>query len=471
MNIRDSIVSVRKRRVLKEGFSQGLGLPGRREVPLVPFGRKPFVICEIKRMSPSGGFIDPNLDAVTRACAYDGAGVKNVSVLTEQDHFGGSLKDLIEVKNAFPDMCVLRKDFLYAPEDIESSYLAGADTVLIIASLLGAEELAALFKKTEELGMNALVECHSPEDVRKTEKVKPKFLGINCRNLETFTIDKLHPISLSHYVGWNTELVYESGIRGEEDAVLAFSSGFSGILVGEAVLRQPDLPGRLVRTAESPGDTRFWKELTGRKTKNRPLVKICGLTNKEDAGLADTLGADVLGFIFAASPRRANASFVGSLGPTRALKAAVVVLREDEKRLPPEVAQLLSDNKIDVVQFHGVERPEACFSMGFPYYKALAVKDGDDLKRVISFTCPRVLLDAPKSAGAGGGISHSLLREAGNQSPLWIAGGIGPDNVAHITREYRPELIDAASRLERGPGVKDPGRLKQFFAELEHGYT
>jgi indole-3-glycerol phosphate synthase/phosphoribosylanthranilate isomerase len=111
-DIKRDIVCRRLERIATEGFELGHPVPATRQAPLVPFDRPPFVICEVKRRSPSKGVIAGDLDAVAQARRYVEAGVKTISVLTEEDQFGGSLADLMDVKNAFPEIAVLRKDFL-----------------------------------------------------------------------------------------------------------------------------------------------------------------------------------------------------------------------------------------------------------------------------------------------------------------------------------------------------------------------
>src|SRR5688572_20269953 len=112
MDVKRAIVARRLERIAAEGYAFGHPVPEHRAVPVVPFDRAPFVICEVKRRSPSKGIIAGGLDAVEQARLYVGSGVKTISVLTEEDQFGGSLADLMAVKNAFPDTAVLRKDFL-----------------------------------------------------------------------------------------------------------------------------------------------------------------------------------------------------------------------------------------------------------------------------------------------------------------------------------------------------------------------
>jgi indole-3-glycerol phosphate synthase/phosphoribosylanthranilate isomerase len=240
-NILERIVLKRKDTISTHGHTQGENIPNKRTVPRVPFRFSPFLICEIKRRSPSRGDIAGGLDAVTQAQRYEESGVTAVSVLTEQHYFGGALQDLIAVKRAFPHLTVLRKDFLLEPGDIEVSYRAGADAVLLIASILEQEQLIRMHAIARSLGLEVLFEVHTEEDVRKAAYIEPQLTGINSRDLTTFQIDLLTPIRVKQNIRWETRVVFESGIGSREDAALAASSGFDGALVGEAVLKTPSL--------------------------------------------------------------------------------------------------------------------------------------------------------------------------------------------------------------------------------------
>ena len=345
--ILEGIVEKRRRRILREGHSLGVQIPAERRVPLVSFGREPCIICEIKRASPSRGGINPSLDPVHQAGLYSDAGVLSVSVLTEEDHFSGSLLDLMAVKETFPQLSVLRKEFILDEEDLEISFRAGADAVLLIASLLEADTLAQLYTKTYALGMDALVEVHSVEDVAKVRRLRPRFTGINSRDLRSFRTDLLLPLQLAESIDWDTKLIFESGIGRGEDVRIARNAGFSGVLIGETAVRHPERLGELAAAAGAgPENSVFWKHLARRRADHpqRPLVKVCGITGREDALLADSLGADLLGFVFADSPRRADADSVRNLGATWALKVGVVVSEsgpDGRRRLPGEVKALL----------------------------------------------------------------------------------------------------------------------------------
>lgn len=484
MNIRDEILGTRKKRIAEEGPALGTAVPGRREFPLVPFGRTPFIICEIKRKSPSKGNIATDLDAEKQAGLYWKDGVRSVSVLTEEDYFSGSLTDLMNVKRSFPELSLLRKDFLYNEEDIDISYRAGADAVLLIAALLTPEMLKRMYDRASGYGMECLVEVHTEEDIEKARPLRPGFTGINSRDLRTFQTDMLLPFTIADCIDWETELVFESGINSREEGVTVLEAGFSGVLVGEGVVRKPSLVGDLV---EAVSDTRmpprrFWSEIAGRKRKRkRPLIKICGITNVEDAETAAALGADVLGLVFADSPRRADFGLPLKLRQsetTRDILAVAVVtggvggLSEDMRG---KITPLLSSGMIDAVQFHGDETADACFSCARPYYKAIRAGTKEDLYRAEEYRCPRVLLDAyaeSQYGGSGRSIDDRLLdwnrNEKAYSRPLWLAGGLKPETVKGVIRRYAPELVDASSGLESCPGRKDGNKVKKFIREVEH---
>lgn len=478
MNVLERIVEKRFSRIKTEGCALGAAVPSERAFPLIHFGTDPFIICEIKRRSPSRGAINTNLDPVTQAGQYIERGINAISVLTETDHFAGNLEDLMAVKRAYPRTAVLRKDFLLVPEDIAISHRAGADAVLLIASILEKERIHELYDMAMALGMVPLVEVHDHADIEKVRELQPVCTGINARDLKTFSVDLTVPLQLQEHINWKTRLVFESGMWNEEDAAFAAASGFAGILVGEAVVRNPERVYELMRgfksgieaAAVSSGASPafFWRRLFKAKRNPGPFIKICGLTRSEDVEYAQELGADILGFVFADSPRRANAELLSALPAKLPIKSAVVVT--DRGRLPEEVEELLKAGLLDVVQFHGNEAPEDCYRGAFPYYKALRLKDLSDVDQISAYRCPRVLVDAYSTEAQGGTgrmIDSDLVNAAANKRPLWLAGGIDPDNIRSVLETHSPELIDVSSRLEESPGKKDHGRMYQLFSEID----
>ena len=490
MTIAEHIVATRRRRIAREGHEQGTVLPRRREVPLVAFPQTPGLICEFKRRSPSRGPIAPDEDAVAQVRRYAHYGARAFSVLTEQDSFAGSLDDLIAVKRALPQMAILRKDFLFDPEDIDCSWRAGADALLLIASLLDERRLRLLHDRARRLGMAVLVEVHSAHEVAAIARLAPPLVGINSRDLGNFHVDRLQPIRLRGQIDWACQVVFESGVQSGEDTALVARCGFDAALVGETVMRQPGLISELIagltgqweaerhgtaaivpasgvgsnRSIEEEGD--FWRRLCERAEGHRPpLVKICGISNRSDAVAAVDAGADLLGLVYADSPRRAPLDLPPQLRDLPVLKVAVT-----ENRIDPQVGALLRAGDLDAVQMHGNEQPLECASYAFPYYKALPLRSEQDLAVADQYRCPRILIDAfdgQRSGGTGRRLSADLVRAAGARMPLWLAGGLAPDTIAAVVGEHRPELVDVSSRLERAPGRKDHGLIRRFLDEIE----
>lgn len=476
-DIRLDITNRRRERIKAEGYAQGLTLPEKREAPLVPFDPQPLIICEIKRKSPSKGDIAAGLDPVVQAGIYFDAGVRRVSVLTEEEAFGGSLADLVAVKKAFPQLSVLRKDFLIDLEDVKTSWRAGADAFLLIASLLDAATLKAMHDLGLSLGMTPLVELHDEEDAAKLRGFKPKLTGINSRNLKDFRIDPLRPLKVRTLIDWPCRVVYESGILKEEDALFASGTGFNGVLVGEGAVKNPALiPGLFraynERKTEAADRYRFWQKLYSRFRFDRPLVKTCGLTRREDALLAEQLGTDALGFILADSPRRITADGkllerLHDFNDITLPKIGVVVLKEGQEPTA-EHRRLLAEGMLDALQFHGAESPELVSR--FSGYKGLPVKDALSLERLAEYTGPAVLIDAFSADAAGGTgkrIDDTLVEAAAAKRELWLAGGLNPLNISGIIKKHKPGLVDVSSGLERAPGIKDPALMHAWFKEIQ----
>lgn len=468
-NIRDEIIAKRKARIAESGFCEGADVPRRRETPIVPFLGENGLICEVKRRSPSKGDIAPGLDAVDQAGVYLHAGARNLSVLTVPEGFGGSLDDLMRIKRRFPRAAVLRKDFLFDTHDIDVAWRAGADAVLLIAGMLSDEQLNIMYRCAKGLGLEALVEIHDQDDLRKARSIRPNLVGVNSRDLATFRIDPLLPLRVKAGIDWDARVVYESGIHSPEQAAFAMGAGFSGLLVGEGVVRDPDLAGQLLEAMRAARPARFWTEIARRQAEGggRPLVKICGLAREDDARMAADLGADVLGFVFwPQSPRRAAPDLLRRIAAIDIPKVAVTVNPAGAGALDPAVLGLLQDGLLDAVQLHGEETPGDCARLWPASYKALRPRDAAGISAADAYRCPRILLDAAADVPGGSGkrVGADILEAWPH--PLWLAGGITPDNAGRIAAARRPELLDVASGVEESPGAKSAKLMRKLFEEL-----
>lgn len=473
MDILIKIAEDRKKRIEKEGANQGLNIPSERELPLCPFGDPEnrsngrFVIAEVKKKSPSKGVINDRIDPAAQAAKYIECGATHISVLTEEAYFGGSLNDLIAVKKAHPNATVLRKDFLFTIEDVDISYRVGADAFLLIASLLDKDTITKMYNRGIELGMTPLVELHDQDDADKVIEIKPKFTGINCRDLRTFKIDPFKPLKTRNSITWDANLVYESGIKSEKDARFARDTGFSGLLVGESFVRDPNLAKSIVSvfTAESDNFFTPYSKLFSFYRNDRAMVKVCGLTNSQDVALASQMGADLLGFILAESPRQVKPSFVQEMSYDQ-IKVAVVV-PDKEGNVEDNVYKLIQKGAIDFVQFHGEVNEKHLNQL--PGYMALRVNIEEQLNILENPPTPAILLDAYSEKHAGGTgklIDDALVRKARLYPNLWLAGGLNPENIGTILETYEPELVDLSSGIELVPGRKSPEKMKMFFEKI-----
>ena len=195
------------------------------------------IIAEFKRRSPSKGIIraDANLSEIARG--YEAGGAAAMSVLTEEDYFGGSLDDLRAVKNTV-ELPVLRKDFVFDEYQVYESAAAGADAVLLIVAALDDETLARLRGFAEdELGMDALVEVHSSEEMKRAVASGATLIGVNNRDLRTFEVSLDTSFALAREAPPEALLVSESGLHTADDLERLFAAGYRGFLIGEMLMR------------------------------------------------------------------------------------------------------------------------------------------------------------------------------------------------------------------------------------------
>ncbi len=214
------------------------------------------LIAEVKRASPSKGLLRPDFDPAALARAYAANGAAAVSVLTDAPFFQGHLEHLRAVRAAI-DIPVLRKDFVLTPYQVYEARAAGADALLLIVAVLNDAELGALHRLARELGMAVLVEAHDAGELERALRVAPQIVGINNRDLRTFEVRLETTLRLRDRVPPGVILVAESGIRSAEDAARLETAGVDAMLVGEALVRAPDV-GRKVRELtrrEVPVDT------------------------------------------------------------------------------------------------------------------------------------------------------------------------------------------------------------------------
>jgi len=222
-----------KSRAAEAGPTRGFGtaLAGSEEIRL---------IAEVKKASPSKGVIREDFDPASIARSYEASGASCVSVLTEQKFFQGRLEylDALRKTVAIP---LLRKDFIIDAYQIIEARAAGADAVLLIAACLERQQLEDLIGTAQQLKLDVLVESHTYRELDKALLAGAVLVGINNRDLTTFTVDLQTTIDLMKDIPGDRTVVSESGIRTREDVIKLQRSGVDAILVGESLMREKDI--------------------------------------------------------------------------------------------------------------------------------------------------------------------------------------------------------------------------------------
>ncbi|GAB4244821.1 MAG: indole-3-glycerol phosphate synthase TrpC [Thermoleophilia bacterium] len=198
------------------------------------------LIAEIKRASPSKGTIRDPLDAADLARRYERAGARAVSVLTEQDHFRGGPEDLRQAVSA-TSLPILQKDFVVDEYQIYEARAWGASAVLLIVALLETDELKQLAETARGAGLNALVEVHDEDELKRALGLEGAIIGINNRDLRNFEVSLDTTFRLVSMIPPEVPVVSESGVRSREDFRRLEAAGIDGVLVGEHLVAREDI--------------------------------------------------------------------------------------------------------------------------------------------------------------------------------------------------------------------------------------
>ena len=214
------------------------------------------VIAEIKKASPSAGLLRPNFEPAALARSFEQAGAAAVSVLTEEENFQGALAHLRDARAAV-GLPVLRKDFILDSYQVWEARAANADSFLLIAAALDDAGLAELLALGRDLGMEALVEVHTAEELRRALTAGACIVGVNNRNLHTLEVHTETSFELVEMIPNDRIAVSESGLRSPEDLRKLRASGFDAFLIGESLMREADpgaALGRLIAAASEASE-------------------------------------------------------------------------------------------------------------------------------------------------------------------------------------------------------------------------
>jgi indole-3-glycerol phosphate synthase/phosphoribosylanthranilate isomerase len=422
----------------------------------------PLFLSELKHRSPSAGLILPDapsrIESVARA--YRRGGASALSVVVEQDFFGGDASWLPRAKAA-SGLPVLMKDFVVDEVQLDFAAALGADAVLLIAAALDDAALSRLHAAARTRSLAVLVEAHDGDEIRRALAAGAEIVGVNARDLKTFAVDLPGMARLGALLPASVTRVAESGIRTRADVEALAVAGYGAFLVGETLLRAAD-PSHVLR------------ELRG---ENPTEVKICGITREEDVDTCLEQGVDWIGLVFASrSPRRltpekgrflrmrakgeAAAEAVSS-----AAKGVVAVFADNDE---DEIRRVVELVRPDVIQMpsppsyllRNLQRPSVWHTVRI---------DSDDLSSANKAEGDALHFDTfvrGQSGGTGTTFDWSLLNSIDRGRPVVLAGGLRPGNVADAVRRVRPDIVDVASGVESAPGIKDPAKITAFVREV-----
>ncbi len=413
------------------------------------------VIAEVKRASPSRGLLVPDFDPVAIAQTYAASGASLISVLTEPHFFQGAPTYLTAIKQAV-EVPVLCKDFLFDEYQVYEARSWGADLILLICAILDDTRLQSLLRIARSLGMHALVETHSADEVQRAVRAGAQIIGVNSRDLRTF---EMHPgliRDLRPLIPTDCVLVAESGIHSAADARRLARYDVQAMLVGESLVTSSDIPGQLQQLLHGANES--------------VQIKICGLSEERHVQTVLEAGADLFGMVFYKPSHRyvtpARARTLAEIqGRQRASIEVVGLFVNEEADFINEVADQVG---LDIVQLHGNETPEFCQRIQRPVLKALHMDESSDPGKLAAYraTTWRMLLDTPTPGWGGSGEMHDweLARVAARAQPVFLAGGLQPANVAEAIAQVHPWGVDVSSGVETAK-VKDEAKIRAFITQ------
>ena len=365
-------------------------------------------IAEVKRRSPSAGDLRPRAEPSVLAAEFERAGAAAVSVLVDE-RFAGTVDDL-RAARAAAALPLLAKGFFREEAQLDELREAGADCALLILRDLDDRTARGLMAYAAKIGLDTLVEAHDRAELAHAVELGADPIGINARDLATFAIDRGAQLHLVAEAPRDRVVIAESAIHTRAQGAAAEVAGADAILVGTALMRAADPPGKL------------------REIASRPLVKVCGLTRPEDVDVALEAGADLCGFILEPTSPRAAREVLPV--PETALSVAVFVGE------PGEAAA-------DLVQLYERENGKVRGR------DAVLLRDGERVATVV---------DLPWEEED----ETQLERARVVEGRLVLAGGLGPENVRRAIAATRPWAVDASSSLESSPGVKDHDLVRAY---------
>lgn len=425
---------------------------------------QPSLLAEIKRASPSKGPISLDTSPAVQALTYAISGAHAISVLTEPKWFMGSLQDMLHarlsVANLLNRPAILRKDFILSRYQVLESRLWGADTILLIVSMLPEALLRDLYKYSLELGMEPLVEVNNAKEMELALALPAKIIGVNNRNLHDFEVDMDTTSRLSELVKTkDVVLCALSGISNAEDVRRYASEGVNAVLIGESLMRAKD-PSAFISELLSqplPPSEPAWRA-------SKPLVKICGIRTKDEALSVADAGADMIGLMFVEKSKRyidldTAKEISGAIRMSRFTVGSSAIPTNNEGSGPwftahasrlsattsrpllvgvfqnaplSVILHAISYTQLDAVQLHGAEPIEWAHQIPVPVIRAFHVANGSGVDGITR-----------------GGLHHFVLLDSLRDDGSGVSGGSGKV----IDWDFAKYVVDAGETAGSIPYV------------------
>ncbi len=436
------------------------------------------LIAEVKRRSPSAGAIAADADPVALARAYESGGASAISVLCEPHWFGGSVADLRAVRRAVT-LPILAKEFVVDERQLPVLRSAGADLILLIASILPGKKLGRFVELARELGLEPLVEAHDEREVAAALATDARLIGLNNRNLGTLKVDPELCLRLRSLVPDDRLVVGESGV-GEPRTLVGWRAvGLDAALVGEALMRSAD-PAAAARAFVNAGSVPPDVAAEARQ----PLVKICGVTDQDGILAAIRAGADAIGLnLVPGTPRAltlAEASWLAGLARdaspagkrprivTVFADATVETMEAAIAAIGPDAVQLSGDESVSVIRelsrpawktVHLPAADAAGVAAGPEYADVVAKEAAGAGREYLAAGAERILLDTaggPFAGGTGRQVAREIAAAVAREIPILLAGGLDAANVAEAVLAVPAIGVDVASGVEIHPAKASP---------------
>ena len=396
------------------------------------------IIAEIKLASPTNPSLGSESDIIQRAIAYEKAGADAISFITEKHYFKGNTTVISQLKSRV-HIPILQKDFVIDPYQIYEAKMIGSDAILLIARLVDKNVLKDFVTISQKIGIEPIVEINDEEDLEKALGTNTSFIAVNARDLSTFTVDIPKACALVEKIPEKYIKLGFSGINSSVEVKRYKKAGAKGVLVGTSLMKAANIDN-FIKSLNNVDDVK---------------VKICGIRTYEAAQSAIDSGADYLGFNFVLKSRRyiEPKQALEILKEIRGKIQIVGIFQNADASEVREIAKLL---KLDFVQLHGQEDSEYIKQIDSQVIKAI-----NSSSEINDLSVDYFLLDRVQQ-GEGEMFNIDMAKAIANKYPVFLAGGLTPQNISSIVREVQPFAVDVAGGIESN-GIEDIQKIKEFI--------